>query len=815
MVKLARFIVDHKKSVMLLFALLIVYCVWGMGQVEIEYSITAYLPPQTDTRKAIDIMDEEFVTFGSAKMMLRNISYEDAAALHDEISDYEGVKSFEFSNTPDYYKDSCALFSITFDGDGDDPTSAAAYNRIVERLSGQDLLIESSLIDTYAEDLQSDVNFVLTLAVIVIVLVLIFTSESFADVGVFLITFLVAAILNLGTNFWLGKISFISNSVCSILQLALAIDYSIILSHRFAEEKIANGGDAHEAIVLALSKAIPEISGSSLTTIAGLLALATMTLRLGADLGIVLAKSIVCSMISVFLFMPCIIVTVSKLIDRFRHRMLIPSIRAVGRFDVKARFVLPVLFLVIVSVCTVLSFRVDYVYSSNSIDTDRPSDTQVAKGEIEKVFGYSNQFVLLVPGRDYEQQRELLDKIESYDLIDDALGLANTKLTLNKEEVYLTEKIDYTRFAELLAMPDETADSVYSAYAFFCREDTKSGLEEMAVYSANKNIYTVSLLDLCDCAFDHDDFISAYLHDDADALENYEDLRDTVRDAEDQLRGENYSRLVFNIAGSIEGKETFDLLSTMLREVKEICPDCIFAGDSMSSYDLNDSFATDNLKVSLLTALFVFVILMCTFRSWGLPIPLTLTIQGAIFINFSYYTIAGINVFFFVYLIVSAIQMGATIDYAIVITNRYKALRKERERFPAMIEAINGAFPTILTSGSIMALAGFLIGGVVRDPLIATMGSCLGRGVLISIASVMLVLPALLLIFEKPLEKTYFKEPRKLDLKKLRAVRRLQAVAPSGGGGDSGNAGNTGNVAPLPKKGECVQKDAERKDLHP
>ena len=121
MVKLARFIVDHKKSVMLLFALLIVYCVWGMGQVEIEYSITAYLPPQTDTRKAIDIMDEEFVTFGSAKMMLRNISYEDAAALHDEISDYEGVKSFEFSNTPDYYKDSCALFSITFDGDGDDP----------------------------------------------------------------------------------------------------------------------------------------------------------------------------------------------------------------------------------------------------------------------------------------------------------------------------------------------------------------------------------------------------------------------------------------------------------------------------------------------------------------------------------------------------------------------------------------------------------------------------------------------------------------------------------------------------------------------
>lgn len=785
MTKLSRFIVDHKKSVMLLFALIVVYCVYGMGLTEIEYSITAYLPAQTDTRKAIDIMDEEFVTFGSAKLMVRNIPYEEAKALHDEIAEYDGVKSFPFNNTPDYYSQSCALFQVSFEGDGDDPVSADAYNRMIDRLSGYDLLIESSLIDSYAEDLQSDVNFVLTLAVIVIVLVLIFTSESFADVPVFLCTFLVAAILNMGTNHWFGKISFISNSVCSVLQLALAIDYSIILSHRFAEEKEKNGGDAHEAIVQALAKAIPEISGSSLTTIAGLLALTTMTLRLGADLGMVLAKSIVCSMVSVFLFMPCIIVSASKLIDRFRHRTLVPSIRFVGKFDIRARFVLPILFLVLVSVCTVLSFKVDYVYSSNSIDTDRPSDSQVAGEQIEAVFGPSNQFVLLLPGRDYGQQKALLDKIEGYELIDEALGLANTELTLNGEQVYLTEQIGYKRFAELLAMPDETADSIYSAYAFFCREDTKSGLEEMAVYNANKNIYTASLLDLCDCAFDHDDFISAYLHDDADALENYEDLRDTVRDAEDQLRGENYSRLVFNIAGSVEGKETFALLETMLTEVKEVCPDAIFAGDSMSSYDLNDSFASDNLKVSLLTAIFVFVILMCTFRSWGLPIPLTLTIQGAIFVNFSYYTLMGINVFFFVYLIVSAIQMGATIDYAIVITNRYKACRKELDRFPAMVETLNGAFPTILTSGSIMALAGFLIGRVVRDPLIATMGSCLGRGVLISIASVMLVLPALLLIFEKPLEKTYFKEPKKLNLKKIRKYR-LHTPAAHGSGDSSG-----------------------------
>ena len=158
------------------------------------------------------------------------------------------------------------------------------------------------LVDNYADELQSEINFVLILAVVVIVAVLAFTSKSLGEIPVFLLTFGVAALLNMGTNFLFGTISFISNSVCVILQLALAIDYAIILCHRFAEEK-ANFSTPHEAMAAALAKAIPEIGSSSLTTISGLLALATMSLRLGADLGFVLAKSIICSMVSVFLFL--------------------------------------------------------------------------------------------------------------------------------------------------------------------------------------------------------------------------------------------------------------------------------------------------------------------------------------------------------------------------------------------------------------------------------------------------------------------------------------------------------------------------------
>lgn len=761
MKKFATFIVNHTGWILLLFAALIVYSVWGMSKREIEYSITAYLPETTDTRIAIDIMDEEFTTHGSATLMVRNISYTKALALHDEIENLEGVKEFTFKNTEDYYKNSCALFNISYDGSDDDPVSVAAYEKTLELLKDYDCLVSVSLLDTYADDLQNDVNFVLILAVAIIVVVLIFTSESFAEVPVFLITFAVAAILNMGTNYLLGKISFISNSVCVVLQLALAIDYAIILSHRFTEEKEANGGNTKEALIDALAKALPEISGSSLTTISGLIALTTMALRLGADLGIVLAKSILCSMLSVFFFMPAILMLFSKAIDKTKHKSFVPSIRPIVKGTVKLRYVIPAIFLVVVTICTYFSFQVDYVYSSNSIDTDRPTSSMIAKREIEEIFGYSNTFVILMPVDNVDNQLAVLNMVEEHEEISSALGIANVELTLNKEKVYLAEKINYKRFSDLIGVDESVAGSVFENYAFFSKDTTKDGMEEVGIYLANKEIYTASLLDLCDCAFAHNDFIYALLYETPDALENYEDLRDTVQDAEAQLIGTNYSRLVFNLDMPSESKETFAFIELLLDEVKSAYPDAIFAGDSMSSYDLNQSFSTDNIKVSVLTIVFVFLILMISFRSWGLPIPLVIAIQGAIFINFSYYVFASLNVFFFVYLIVSAIQMGATIDYAIVTTTRYQFFKQTMNKKDAMVEAVNGAFPTIVTSGLIMIAASFLIGFVVGDPLIATLGLCLGRGVIISIICVMFVLPAFLIILDKPLSFTFFPEKKR------------------------------------------------------
>ncbi len=779
MKKLTNFIVNKKNYIIVLFIALIAYCIWGMGQVKIEYDITSYLPSNTDTKQALDIMEEEFVTFGTTKIMLRNISFEDALVLHDEIEQLDGVKSFDFHNTEDYYKQSCALFNITFDGDADDELSVAAYNKTLELLDGYDLLVSASLTDTYAEELQHDVNFVLILAIVIIIAVLAFTTKSFGEIPVFILTFGVAALLNMGTNYWLGTISFISNSVCVILQLALAIDYAIILCHRFSEEK-ANGLSPKEAMAAALTKAIPEIAGSSLTTIAGLLALTTMALGLGADLGIVLAKSIICSMITVFLFMPCVTLYFSKAIDKTAHKSFVPKISAVGKFDVKLRYVIPAVFLVTVIVCGYFSFQTEYVYSTGSIDTSRPSATQIAQRETEAVFGYSNQLAVLVPKGDYNLEKRVIDTVSTHEEVKEAIGISNVEITANGTTHYLTDRLNYRQFALLLGTDDSTAASIYRAYAYFSQSDSQDGVSEVALFEANKDIYTASILDICDCAFGHDDFISAFLNGNDDLLDTYETLRDTINDAEAQLIGTNYTRVLFILDSDIESKQTFAMIENMREEVKAFCPQAIFAGDSMSSYDLDKSFSTDNLKVSILTVLFVFVILMFTFRSWGTPIPLTATIQGAIFINFSISAFAGTNLFFFVYLIVSAIQMGATIDYAIVITNRYQELKQTTDKKTAVIESLNQSFPTILTSGSILAISGFLIGGVVGDPLIATLGSCLGRGVLISIASVMLVLPALLMIFDKWLDKTKFKPRKKLLLPRRNKPANAQSDTVNG-----------------------------------
>ncbi len=735
---LAKFIVQKKWLFFAIFAAFIIYAVICIPKVNVEYDITTYLPKDTDTSRALEIMNDEFVTYGTATVLVKDVSYDEASELVNKITAEKGVKSLPFSNSDKYYKDRAAKLSITFDGTSADEKAVSAYNSVIDLLDagGYSYSVPSPLSNNYADTLAHEMLIIIAVAAAVILLVLLFTSKSFAEIIAFPIVFVVAAVLNMGTNYWLGTISFVSNTVCIILQLALAIDYAIILCHRFTEEKERRPGNAEAALIDALAKAIPEISSSSLTTISGLVALMFMQLRLGYDLGMVLAKSIVFSLITVFFLMPGLLMLLTKLMDKSRHRNFVPKLRFWGSGVIKARYALIPVFVALFAAGAVLSQRVDYVYSTTDIDTSRPTETVVAQRECEDIFGYDNVFAVLVPKGDYQKERQVLELVGGEPLIDSAIGLAG----IEYNGVYLTDDIGISEFSSLAGVDMLSSMILLSMYARFSGD----------VFTLN---YTAPLIDVLD-----------YLIANADTLPLGDDARATVaalapvlEDAEAQLAGSEHSRLVFNIAAPTEGDETFELIERITPEVKAIYPDAIFAGESMSSYDLNSSFSSDNILITILTVAFIYLILAITFRSPCIPIVLVLVIQGAIFMNFSIPVIAGSNMYFFTYLIVSSIQMGATIDYAILVTNRFMRLAERKSKRDAMIEAVSGAFPTVFTSGTIMSVAGFLIGFMTSDPLIASIGMSLGEGTLISIICVMTFLPALLYVLWDALKKTVIK----------------------------------------------------------
>lgn len=741
MTKVARFIVDKRKAFYLVFIAAFVFCAASINKVQVNNDITSYLPAQTETRRGLTIMDEEFITLGSANVMVSNVTYQTALDLSHKLEDIEGVSEVAFDGTEEHYKNSSALFTISFDGEETDPATVEAMNEVLSALEGYDVYSSTQIGRDESATLQQEMTVILAIAAVVIVVVLLFTSKSYMEVPVYLIVFAAAAVLNMGTNFIFGTISFITNSIAVVLQLALAIDYAIIFCHRYMEER-DNGLDPREADIAALSKAIVEISSSSLTTISGLVALMLMQLRIGFDMGIVLSKGIVCSMLCVFLLMPGLLMLFSGPIDRTRHRNLVPKINFWGKAVVRLRYILPPIFLVVVVAGAVLSSHCDYVFDTNDTDFDNKPDWRIADEKVTDTFGKKNTIAVLVPRGDYNKEKYVLERVSQLPQVTQATGLANIEV---EDGRMLTDEMNPRQFSELAGVDIELARLLYQAYGL--------SVEEYGAIFQDPDDYSVPLIDVFEFLLDQKD--KGVVNLTGEQADKVDDLQERLDVGLEQLRGEHWSRLVFVADVPTEGDETYALLDEIRSIAQEYYgDDVILVGNSTNAFDLASSFSGDNMKISILTALFVMVILLFTFKSAGLPILLVLTIQGSIWINFSVPVLTGTNLFFLSYLVVSSIQMGATIDYAIVITNRYMELKTVMERKQAAVEALSQSFPTILTSGTIMAVAGFLIGGISTDATIGSVGQTLGRGTVTSIILVMTVLPQLLMLGDALIERT-------------------------------------------------------------
>ncbi len=342
--KVAAFIVDKRNIILLLYVAAFIFSMIAQNWVNVCNDLTAYLPADTETRQGLTIMEDEFVTYATSRVMVANVTYDEAKALSDKIAALPQVEMITFDDTENHYKAASALFDITMKGEAGDAVVAEGYAAVRDLLADYDTYISESDVDISAS-LANEMSQILAIAAVIIVAVLLLTSQTYMEVPVLLITFVAGIILNKGTNFIFDEISFVSNSVTAVLQLALSIDYAIIMIHHYSEQR--ETCDQRDAVVNALASSITEISGSSLTTISGLAALMFMQFRIGFDMGICLIKSIFFSLLCVFTLMPCLLMLLGKYIDRTHHKSLLPDISFLGSFVYKLRYVVPPLFAVV------------------------------------------------------------------------------------------------------------------------------------------------------------------------------------------------------------------------------------------------------------------------------------------------------------------------------------------------------------------------------------------------------------------------------------------------------------------------------------
>ena len=763
--KLAEFIVDKRKFLLIIFIAAAIGSVIMSSHINVIQELTDYLPDDTETSIGLDVMDEQFTTFGTAKVMVQNVTYDQAKAIADQLKDIKGVSAVdfyeedeedenndteekEFTNSEDMrdsYQDLAALYSISFETPEDDSLAQAAIADVRTALKDYDAWFYTTVDKDDAADLQDDMKVILVIAVIIIVGVLLFTSGTYMEIAIFMLVFGMAALLNMGTNFIFYNISFVTNAVATVLQLAMAIDYAIILFHRFMEEK--GKVDTREALVRALEKGIPEISSSSLTTMAGMVALMFMQFGIGLDLGRVMIKAILLSMLSVFGFMPGLIMLWEKQIDRTLHKSFVPNIEFWGKIVLAIRHVTLPVFAVVMVVACFLSVNCNYVYDNSSVESAKMNEYMTAKREISKVFDLDNTLAVVVPKGDYDSEARIMEEVESLPMVDSTLGLAN--VTVDDDEQYvLTDSLTPQELADIT---DMDIDTIRLLYRFYAWKEEKYG-----AFLNSIDDFEIPLLSMIDFIYGEEE--NETFDFSADFSQDIQDMHKTVSDAREQLEGDEYSRMLVMTTGPIEGDEVFHTIDQIRDIAYQYYHEVYVVGDSTSDYDLSKSFTQDNLMVSIMTAVFVAIILLFTFTNYSIPLILVATIQTSIWINFSIPAVTGTGMFFLSYLIVSSIQMGATIDYAIVITSRYTAYRKENvDKRTAIIKTLNESFPTIITSGTIMTSAGFVIGQITSNPVIASLGTTLGTGTLTSIILVMLILPQLLYAFDGVINKTYRK----------------------------------------------------------
>lgn len=785
--RFSSFVVRARWAFIALFLVAMILCAVFIPMIEVKYDLSSYMPEDSKTNIALSLLKEQFDDKGMAYVMVKGVSEEQATELAGTIGSVDGVNMATFiPGSPTSYNEESqsALFTVILEDHDSTEGAFAAVENIIDTLdeggyenylTGQSAYSYFTRLET--EDSMLKIGIVIVVAIL---LILLFTSRTYFELVPMLAVFGVSVLLNMGTNAIFPGISYISNLITIVLQLALSLDYSIILLHRFMEERQVYA-DVKQALSVALSKGIVEILSSSLTTIAGLLALALMSLPIGVEIGLALAKGIVASLISVIFLMPALLSFSDKPLKKSEHKNFVPSVVKSSRAIVKARKVIVPLFLVIVVLAGVGQGFNTYSFNYNS-------GSMIVSGQDaikEAGFGTLNTLVVVVPREGgVEKEKQLIEAIvedggefDKDGIVNDSNinAIAYTEMMGIGFGEYLTKAQIQESIAPLLGQADlsgmgikaEDIDAMIGVlFDDFCEQngitpaaDAKVMVADLLDYMTDDigdNVLSLMGSKLFAALEEVGVEIDFYAPGLLDTAETFYDMLAQVRFGIDNLRSADYSRITFTLDAGVEDEASFALIDRLYAGLGDYYEEFYITGESVACYDMADYFEVDNMVVCLCTLGFILVILLFTFRNFSLPIILALAIQGGIWINFAIPFLAGNSVTFIGYLIITAIQMGATIDYAIVLTNRYRTTKHlYPDRYTAMAESENAVFSTIITSGSILTITGFAL-GIAASGVVAQLGILLGIGTLASILIVLLILPSLLLVTEKLVEKTDF-----------------------------------------------------------
>lgn len=673
MERLQNGVLKNKKAVVAVFFSLAVLCGLLWLFVPVNYNMADYLPENAQSTKALKIMDQEFSeSIPNARIMVRNVSITDALKYKDEIAKIDGVSQVlwlddtvdikEPLQTGDqetirnYYKNGNALFTVSID-----KGMELSATEAIRELTGKKGALAGDAPDQAAmqKAAVSEVAKAVIILLPLIILLLVLSTSSFIEPLLFLLAIGVAILINMGTNIILGDISFITQSVSPILQLAVSLDYAIFLLHSFADNR-EKYDDINQAMKQAMKESLSTVAASAATTMFGFAALAFMKFQIGADLGINLLKGVVISFISVMIFLPALTVLCCKLIDKTHHRKLFPDFKNVNKGLSHLR--IPALILVILIIVPgFLGQRHTPFTYGNTSETPgvmNGSDTLAVNQE----FGQSNMIAILVPRESVAKEKALSEK------------LADTR--------HITGVLSYAS-AVGAAIPPEYLG------------------EEML----------------------------------------------------NQFYSDHYARIILYTDTKSEGDEAFAMVKDVQHIISQYYDDYYTAGQSVNLYDMKNVVAKDNILVSLIAIISIFLILLLTFRSAILPILLLLTIEVGIWVNLSIPYFTGISINFIGYLVINTVQLGATVDYAILLTNNYKTRRRLLAKSEALGCAIGDSFKSILVSALVLSLAGFTLYTTSSNPIVSDLGLLLGRGTLFSLFLVSCFLPALLNLFDKAIGK--------------------------------------------------------------